>query len=83
MRLLLFGTSGCHLCDLAEALIEESIGNDPRILIETIDIAESEQWQKPYAQLIPVLFHPETQQELRWPFELHQIKQFITGLNHD
>jgi hypothetical protein len=83
MRLLLFGTSGCHLCEQATEIIDAGLPDDISLLIESIDIAESEQWQVLYAQLIPVLYHPETRKELRWPFDQLQVKKYITELNHD
>ncbi len=50
--------------------------------IETIDIAEFEHWQAQYALRIPVLYHPETRQELGWPFDQTQVKKFISELNN-
>lgn len=82
MRLILFGTSGCHLCDQASEIIEDSVQADFGLMLENIDIAESEHWQAQYAQLIPVLYDPETRKELRWPFDQTQVKNYITELNH-
>ena len=83
MRLLLFGTFGCHLCDQAREIIKESLPNRFDKWIETIDIAEFEQWQAQYAIRIPVLYHPETQKELGWPFNQTQVKEFIIELSND
>lgn len=82
MRLLLFGTSGCHLCEQAEQMINDGMPKRRGLMIETVDIAEHEHWQARYAIRIPVLYHPETQQELGWPFDQTQVKKFITELNH-
>jgi len=83
MRLLLFGTSGCHLCEQAAEIINVAMPDDSRLTIESIDIAEFEHWQAQFAQLIPVLYHTETEKELRWPFDQLQVKNFITGLKND
>jgi hypothetical protein len=83
MRLLLFGTSGCHLCEQAAEIIDAGMPDDLSLFLENIDIAESEHWQVLYGQLIPVLYEPETNKELRWPFDQLQVKNFITGLKHD
>ena len=79
VKLTLFGTLGCHLCEDAELIIAECEG----IKVETIDIAEQEQWQEKYAIRIPVLYHPETEKELGWPFTSADIEGFIKELTHD
>lgn len=55
----------------------------PNLIIKFIDIAESPEWQLNYATRIPVLYHPETQQDLGWPFELVDVNVFIEALTHD
>ena len=76
VKLILLGTSGCHLCEEAE-LIMASCNN---VEIELIDIAEQEQWQEKYAIRIPVLYHAETESELGWPFTQEQAQDFIDAL---
>ena len=80
MRLLLLGTAGCHLCEQAQQLINDCLPNYSVLTVESIDIAEQEQWQADYAIRIPVLFHPETQKDLGWPFESAQLNAFIDEL---
>jgi len=77
VKLILLGTSGCHLCEEAE-LIMLACKN---VEIELIDIAEQEQWQEKYAIRIPVLYHRETVGELGWPFDRQQAQVFIDSLN--
>jgi len=67
-QLLLLGTSACHLCEQAEALVLQL--NIPFI---KVDIAEQEQWQERYAIKIPVLLDLESQKELSWPFSSEDI----------
>ncbi|WP_262966805.1 glutaredoxin family protein [Methylobacter psychrophilus] len=81
-QLLLLGTSGCHLCEQAEEIINACLPDNLGVRIEIIDIAEQDQWQEKYAIRIPVLYHPETQKELGWPFEKTQVIQFINALSH-
>jgi hypothetical protein len=81
IRLLLLGTSGCHLCEQAEQIINDYPPINHELIIEIIDIAEQEQWQEQYAIRIPVLYHPETEQDLGWPFDQTQVKEFIEGVN--
>ena len=71
-RLILLGTSACHLCEQAETLL-----NEADIAFQKIDIAEQEQWQERYAIKIPVLLNTECQQELCWPFTIEDIQAFL------
>ena len=80
IRLLLFGTSGCHLCEQAKQIINDCFPNNVDVTIETIDIAEQEQWQEQYAIRIPVLYHPKSKNELGWPFDQTHVKEFINEL---
>ena len=80
IRFLLLGTSGCHLCEQAEQIINDILPNNLELTIETIDIAEHEQWQEEYAIRIPVLYHPESKNELGWPFDQTHVIQFINEL---
>ena len=81
IRLLLFGTFGCHLCEQAELIIKNCLANNKELTIETIDIVEQEHWQEQYAVRIPVLYHPETKKYLGWPFNTAQVKKFIHELS--
>ncbi|MCK5190331.1 MAG: glutaredoxin family protein [Methylococcales bacterium] len=76
VNIILLGTSGCHLCEDAELIL----AGCEHIKIENIDIAEQEQWQEKYAIRIPVLYHPETEKELGWPFSQEQAQVFIDAL---
>ena len=77
VKLILLGTSACHLCEEAESIMATC----KNVEIEMIDIAEQEQWQEKYAIRIPVLYHAETGKELGWPFDLQQSQDFIDSLN--
>lgn len=80
-RVVLLGTSDCHLCELAEHIINDYLSSNQTWLIERIDIAEQEQWQAQFALLIPVLYHPESQKQLGWPFDLQQVNLFFNELS--
>lgn len=83
MKLILLGTSACHLCEMAEALLSPIVTNYPHLQLDLIDIAEQTQWQEKYAIRIPVLLHPQTQQELGWPFDRAAVIKFISELEND
>jgi len=78
--LILFGTAGCHLCDDAQNLIAQYLQGQFEQMVDQIDIAEQEQWQECYGIRIPVLYHPETQKELGWPFDRSAVSEFISAL---
>ncbi len=71
MNLVLYGTSACHLCELAEDLLRES-GRD----FELVDIAGSDALFERYGVTIPVLRRDDGQ-ELNWPFDAVALAQFL------
>lgn len=76
----LFGTLGCHLCEVAEALLIPFVEHG--LLVELVDIAEQEHWVEDYGLRIPVLRRIDTGAELNWPFEAEQIVEFLRN-SHD
>lgn len=78
-ELELMGTLGCHLCEVAEQLLVQSV--DPqRFAVYQVDIADDEQLLDRYAQTIPVLLDVASGQELLWPFDLATLQQFLNRL---
>ncbi|MBS5838666.1 MAG: glutaredoxin family protein [Pseudomonas sp.] len=71
----LFGTLGCHLCELAEAEVMPLVEHG--LLVELIDIADSEALVEAYGLRIPVLRRVDTGAELGWPFDTEQIVAFL------
>ncbi|KRW62174.1 glutaredoxin family protein [Pseudomonas sp. TTU2014-080ASC] len=71
----LFGTLGCHLCEVAEAVLMPFA--ERGLLVELIDIAEQEQWVEAYGLRIPVLRRLDTGAELNWPFAAEQVVEFL------
>ena len=71
----LFGTLGCHLCEVAEALLMPFV--EPGLLVELVDIAEREDWVEQYGLRIPVLRRSDTGAELNWPFDAEQVVTFL------
>ena len=69
--LILYGTSGCHLCEVAEALLRQAAG--ARTLEwRYVDIALDDVLVARYGTRIPVLLTAGGQ-ELGWPFSLLDI----------
>ena len=79
MKLYLYGTSACHLCEKAHALVY-SLADEYDLKIVEIDISEDDELLELYGTTIPVLLHINTQQSLNWPFDLQDTRQFLDGL---
>ncbi|AUM69033.1 glutaredoxin family protein [Pseudomonas fluorescens] len=71
----LFGTLGCHLCEVAEGVLMPFVEHG--LMVELVDISEREDWVDDYALRIPVLRRLDTGAELEWPFEAEQIVTFL------
>jgi hypothetical protein len=63
----LFGTLGCHLCEVAEGVLMPFVEHG--LLVELVDIAESDVLSEAYGLRIPVLRRIDTGAELDWPFD--------------
>ena len=73
----LFGTLGCHLCEVAESVLLPFVEHG--LLVELLDIVEREEWVDHYALRIPVLRRTDNGAELNWPFEAEQVASFLRG----
>ena len=71
----LFTTLGCHLCELAEAEIMPLVEHG--LLVELVDIADSQALFEAYGLRIPVLRRVDTGAELGWPFDTGQVVSFL------
>jgi len=75
-RFTLFGTSACHLCELAEALLLASLVPGTYELYK-IDIASENHLLEKYGLLIPVLELAGREQYLAWPFDQQKLLAFL------
>jgi len=71
---ILYGTTACHLCELAEELLL-SLQGESSISFEKVDIANSNDLFERYGVRIPVLKHPDGT-ELDWPFSAEDVLRF-------
>lgn len=77
MRVLnLYTTLGCHLCEQAEQMLRKQQAEKP-VVVELVDISESEDLMRAYAERIPVLKWSDTEMELGWPFSEHELRMFL------
>ncbi|AKA23405.1 glutaredoxin [Pseudomonas chlororaphis] len=71
----MFGTLGCHLCELAEAELMPLVEHG--LMVELVDIAEDESLLEAYSLRIPVLRRVDNGAELGWPFDAEQVVAFL------
>lgn len=74
--LLLYSTSGCHLCELAKELVETALLFEP-FTLRIIDIANDDTLFENYGIRIPVIKFENSQQELSWPFDLDKLSSYL------
>lgn len=72
----LFGTLGCHLCEVAEAVLMPLVEHG--LLVELVDIADDESLFEIYGLRIPVLRRVDNGAELGWPFDAAQVVAFVS-----
>ena len=70
---VLYSTLGCHLCELAESLLNQSTLSDWRL----VDISDSEALVDLYGVRIPVLKNTANEKELGWPFDLADLERWL------
>ncbi len=73
---ILYGTSACHLCELAESLLVSLDGGGRCPAFEKVDIADSDELFERYGVRIPVLRNPNGT-ELNWPFTATELSLFF------
>lgn len=67
---VLYHTDGCHLCELALALVEQT-----KVNFKHVDICESAELAERYGTSIPVFACG--QRELCWPFDVSELARFL------
>ena len=73
---ILYGTSACHLCEEAEAIIKlaEEESHNPYIFK---DIVDDDDLMQEFGLIIPVLKCPATNEQLNWPFNKDELITFF------
>lgn len=77
-ELVLYGTSGCHLCDLAEQELLIWVAQGWQV--ELVDIAEDDQLLDRFSLMIPVLQHSASGRLLNWPFDSVALQTFLSAV---
>ena len=76
MRIELFTTLGCHLCEEALALATQLQQSGMNLDITEVEIADSPELVEQYGIRIPVIRQGD--REIGWPFNLTELQQFLT-----
>ena len=79
----LYSTSGCHLCEQAEALVQPLLSGQA-LQLRVVEISGDDALLERYGVRIPVLGCKDANgawQELGWPFDQAQIWSWLGQLN--
>jgi glutaredoxin len=68
---LLYFTDGCHLCDDAQRLLQQT-----SVSYSKVDIIDDPQLVSLYGYSIPVI-QSDNGNTINWPFDLQQLNDFI------
>ncbi|WP_372747970.1 glutaredoxin family protein [Litorivivens sp.] len=77
-KLILYGTSACHLCELAEALLVELQSGGLAFTLEKVDIADDDTLMERYGIVIPVV-RRSNGSELGWPFDAQAVVHWLAA----
>jgi len=70
--IILYGTSGCHLCEQAEQTLREM-----KVVAEYVDISTDDNLLDNYGTRIPVLSRSDNNTKLDWPFDAEKVTRFL------
>jgi len=71
-EVVLYTRPDCHLCDVAAQMLEQCGVNWYRVDIETsLDLIRK------YGAHVPVLYRPDVDRELFWPFTAETVEAFV------
>lgn len=73
--LALYGTSACHLCEEALALVQP-LAQARGLNLTIIDISGDDILENQYGTSIPVLSRTDGE-ELCWPFDTNKVSEFL------
>jgi len=79
MKVNLYTTLGCHLCEQAHGLLLNLQQEGQQIEIDSIEIADSDELMERYGIRIPVVEVSDGagSRELGWPFTLDELRTFL------
>lgn len=72
-ELILYMTSACHLCEQAQGILLQTLGQ----VVPEVDIADDDKLLERYGVRIPVLRRLDSDAELDWPFEAEAVQSWL------
>ena len=78
ITIILYTTAGCHLCELADGILQE-LSNSYELIINHTEIGDDDELVERYGTTIPVLKFSNNN-ELLWPFSQQDIEIKIEQL---
>ena len=80
LAILLLSTEACHLCELAQSVLQQVFSNvemqtlaqQANFEIYSQDIIDQPKWLDQYGEKIPVLLDEVSGHILEWPFDAEQ-----------
>lgn len=90
MAILLLSTEACHLCELAQQVLQQVFNQSEMLLkvqqhgldIYVQDIIDQPNWLQLYAEKIPVLLDESSGLTLEWPFDALQASAWFEKVCH-
>ena len=76
---IIYSGPNCHLCDEAMTLLQQLEFENP-VMIEMVDIIESDDLVNTYGERIPVLKRLRDGVELGWPFTIEELPAFFADV---
>ncbi|MDO9317220.1 MAG: glutaredoxin family protein [Gammaproteobacteria bacterium] len=88
IELRLYGTSGCHLCEQAEGVLQPVLAHinehlvngglaGVAVVLRVVEITDDPELMQRYSLSIPVIRLAESDDELGWPFDEAQAWEFL------
>ena len=78
ITIILYTTAGCHLCDLADVILQE-LSNNYDLKINHTEIGDDDNLIARYGTTIPVVKFIDNS-EISWPFSVQDIESRIDQL---
>ncbi|OPX56692.1 Glutaredoxin-like domain [Oceanospirillum multiglobuliferum] len=75
-KLYLFTTDGCHLCEMALAIVQPLL-SDTKWQLTLVEISEEASLVEQYGIRIPVLLKEGAIEDLGWPFDQEQVVSYL------
>ncbi len=75
-QLILYGTSGCSLCEVALEMAQAEAQRAGVTLVE-VDIAADDDLLNAYGTRIPVARRSDRRGDLDWPFDRHALRLLL------